>query len=219
MTDQTPARYRQQLVLGLAVVVICVLVSGVAHGVLDGRWTVQSDLIAFGEGLSDLPERCGDWVLNETRELSNNAQRLLRCHGSLVREYVNEQTGDRVTVAVLFGPRGPIAVHTPEVCYTSVGTEVAGPRESETVDADGIAHSFWKTAFIEWGDPKPAFEVWYGWSDGGPWLASERPRFWMTDNLFKLQLAGPYAENDTESPCQEFLAAFLPEVQDYLATL
>lgn len=207
------------MLIGLALAASLTLVSGVAHGFLDGRWAQQSDLKSFGNGLGELPESVGDWDLVEQSELADNARRLLRCHGSLVREYQNSNTGDRVSIALLFGPRGPIAVHTPEVCYSSVGTKPDGPRLARTVAIDGVDHTFWKTKFMREPNPEPVFEVWYGWSDGGKWFASEHPRFWMTENLFKIQLSGPASEFDSNSACRDFLTAFLPDVQEYLQTL
>lgn len=204
--------------IGLTVVIVGLLVSGVAHGYLDGRWAFNRDLEAFGNGLDELPERVGTWSLARRDELAANAQRILRCHGSLVREYVDDASGRRVSVAVLFGPRGPIAVHTPEICYSSVGTKVAGPTEAVTLeDVPGRA-SFWKTEFIQTPETEPSFEVWYGWSDGGDWVAAKNPRFWMTDQLFKIQLAGPVSGDDSGSAIRDFLNAFLPELNQYLST-
>ena len=205
--------------LGFVVIVAGLLLSGIAHGYLDGRWAFDRDLATFGEGLAELPETAGTWNMSSRDDLDPQAQRLLRCHGSMVREYVDDVTGRRVSVAVLFGPRGPIAVHTPEVCYSSVGTDVAGPRETEAVTSDDTEHTFWRSEFVRSPDPDPSFEVWYAWSDGGRWEARDYPRFWMTDNLFKIQLAGPPGDDDSVSACRDFLIAFLPELNRYLSTL
>lgn len=205
--------------LGLVVVTVGLLASGAAHGYLDGRWSANRDLRALGDRLSDLPERVGDWTVSRRDELSPSVQQVLRCHGSLVREYVDEASGRSVSVAVLFGPRGPMAVHTPEICYTSVGTKVAGPTRVVTIQGHGADSSFWKTEFIQNPDTEPSFEVWYAWSDGGDWIAAQHPRFWMTDQLFKIQLASRIGPGDDESAIRDFLAVFLPELNRYLATL
>lgn len=205
--------------LGLVVVTVGLLASGAAHGYLDGRWSANRDLRALGDRLPDVPERVGDWTVSRHDELSPSVQQVLRCHGSLVREYVDEASGRSVSVAVLFGPRGPMAVHTPEICYSSVGTKVAGPTRVVTLPGDEAGSSFWKTEFIRNPDTEPSFEVWYAWSDGGDWIAAQYPRFWMTDQLFKIQLASHIGPGDDESAIRDFLAVFLPELNRFLASL
>ena len=202
---------RKLLLSGCAVVVGLIGLSGAVHGFLGGRWTIPADLTAQGAELHQLPKQVGEWVQVDERPLQDNAQRLLRCYGSTLRDYRNERTGDVISVAVLFGPRGPIAVHTPEVCYSSAGTEPIGQRERRTIPTRPEPSDFWRTRFRQLGETEPSLEVWYGWSDGGRWQAADRPRFWMTDSLYKLQLAGPPISAATgQSPCENFLQAFLP---------
>ena len=195
------------------------LLSAVVHGYSDGRWARPTDWMAQGQRLAQLPERCGPWVLLKTMELDENAARILRCYGSAVRAYRNEQTKDVVTVAVLFGPRGPIAVHTPEICYSSVGTAQLGERVRNSLDVAGQSQALWSVRFAEKGSDgsmgEPSFEVWYAWSDGEAWLAAEKPRFWMTPNLYKVQVAGPVGQKGTP-PCEDFLKEFLPQLAPLL---
>ncbi len=202
-----------------AIVIVMTLLSAVVHGFSDGRWARPTDLIAQGQRLDQLPERCGPWVLLKTMELEENAARVLRCYGSTVRAYQNEQTKDIVNVAVLFGPRGPIAVHTPEICYSSVGTAQLGERVRNSLNVAGQSQGLWSVHFAERGSDEslgePSFEVWYAWSDGGAWLASENPRFWMTPNLYKVQVAGPVGQKGNP-PCEDFLKEFLPQLAPLL---
>ena len=188
------------------VVLFLTSVSGAVHGLLDGRWNKSVDSIAQGKKLENLPEQIGGWVLTEKKELNEKASQLLRVHGSVVRTYYNQSLDTEVTVAVLYGPRGPIAVHTPEICYKSVGTKLIGKRRAVELGNDEL----WSTRFGSEENGKPKFEVWYGWSDGGNWIAAEAPRFWMTDNLYKIQLAGPVGSSF--SPNEKFLAEFLPQL-------
>lgn len=202
-----------------AIVVAMTLLSAVVHGYSDGRWAQPTDWIAQGRRLTQLPERCGPWVLIETMPLQEDAARVLRCYGSTVRAYQNEHTSEIVNVAVLFGPRGPIAVHTPEICYSSVGTSQLGERVTRSLDVAGQTQGLWSVRFAEQGSDgsvgEPAFEVWYAWSDGGSWSAAEQPRFWMTTNLYKVQVAGPVGQKGTP-PCEDFLREFLPQLAPLL---
>ncbi|QDS96371.1 hypothetical protein FF011L_51790 [Roseimaritima multifibrata] len=194
----------------LIVVVGAILISGIVHGYLDGRWVDQVDVQALGSELNQLPEKCGDWELVAETDLESNAADLLQCYGSTVREYVQPATGQRVNLAVLFGPRGPIAVHTPEVCYSSKGTEPAGDRVQAAIAG---SDRFWKTQFKQRGANQNHLEVWYGWSDGGAWQAVDYPRVWMTDRLYKIQVASALNQETGESPINDFLQDFLPELK------
>ena len=196
----------------VAVIILLTLASGIVHGMLDGRWSRPDDLIAQASQLDNLPDKCGQWLLSERQELDESAAELLRCYGSQVRVYQHEQTDSTVTVAVLFGPRGPIAVHTPEICYSSVAKKQVGERRVKKITHSGSVDEFWSVKFAENPSPDPSLDVWYGWSDGGSWVASENPRFWMTDNLYKLQIAGPIGDSKFR-PCDDFLSEFLPQLQ------
>lgn len=192
-----------------AIIITLTLLSGIVHGIIDGRWAKAEDLIAKGSQLSEIPDEFGDWTLVETRELDPKAAEMLRCYGSSVRVYRNVTREIEITVAILYGPRGPIAVHTPEVCYSSVGTEQVGERKVENIRHGSAKDQFWSVKFAEGGDSAPTMEVWYGWNDGNGWIASKNPRFWMVDSLYKLQIAGPPGFADFR-PCKEFLTEFLP---------
>lgn len=202
----------------LATIVCCLLTlaSGVAHGWLDGRWVNHPDLTKAAQKLNDLPKRMGDWVYIEDRSLSDSAVQLLRCYGYTHRVYQNQASGARVTFAVLHGPRGPIAVHTPEICYSAAGMRVSGGRRKAIVKTESGQHSFWQISFLSKVDAKPALEVHYGWSDGKQWQAADHPRFWLTENLYKLQIAGTPPQANEPSPSQDFLEVMLPHLTPLL---
>ncbi|MCO8122488.1 EpsI family protein [Stieleria sp. TO1_6] len=191
------------------------LLSGVVHGYLDGRWTIGTDKQAVGDQLHDLPETLGDWTLVESGNLEENALQMLRCYGSFLNVYRHNDTKALVNVAVMYGPRGPIAVHTPEVCYSSQGTDLVRERRVETISVENQENRFWSVEFVRDNDPSSAFEVWYGWSDGGSWVAAENPRYWMTDDLYKIQLSGP-ASKTSFSACKSFLTALLPHLEQHI---
>jgi hypothetical protein len=189
-----------------------VLLSGVVHGMLDGRWSKASDMNEQGQGLSQLPDTCGEWEVVEKRELEQRAAEMLRCFGSEYRVYRHREQDVSVSVVLLFGPRGPIAVHTPEICYDSVGTEIVRERQAEKISTVKNQHQLWSVQFSSDENQDPDLEVWYAWSDGGGWKAAKHPRFWMTDSLYKIQLAGPIGQGGFQ-PCRDFLDAFLPQVE------
>lgn len=200
--------------LALAIALLLTLSSGLVHGYLDARWTGGEDLQAAAAKVVNLPEQVGPWVRVGDQKLPEAAESVLRCYGYLNREYWNPDSGDRVHVAVLFGPRGPIAVHTPEICYSSLGTEPIGSRIAETIASGGEEDELWHVQFARSGERDAFLDVWYGWSDGGAWYAGEYPRFWMTDRLYKIQLASSAVGGEGSSPCRDFLEHFLPVVRN-----
>lgn len=200
--------------VAIAIIFGMTLLSGIVHGYLDGRWADQADLNAIGARLADLPERCGDWALTQKLDLSANAARQLQCHGFESRRYTNEKTGVQIQVFVLFGPRGPIAVHTPEICFGSLGS-IVQERQLESISTATGRDDFWSVQFSTDSNQQPSMEVWYAWTHGTRWEASENPRYLLTKNLYKIQVAGPVS-NEFQQPCREFLEAFLPDLKTIL---
>ncbi len=212
MTDNPSELTAKRRRISVAVVIGLTLLSGVVHGNLHGRWGRGDEFAGTGARLHELPERCGDWKLAKQLELPDYAAKMLRCYGSEVRVYRNEVTNVSVNATVLFGPRGPTAVHTPEVCFKSVGTKQVGTRQVETLRSGNERHQLWSAKFSRQPLPEPSVETWWAWRDGSSWQASDNPRYGWTENLYKIQVAGPVGD-DTQQPCRDFLTAFLPHVE------
>jgi len=200
----------------LCVAATIAIASGLAHGWLDGRWVNKPDVDAIAAKLKELPSQVGDWMLVENQELSESAQSLLHCYGSSLQVYQNSNTGRRVNVAVLFGPRGPIAVHTPEICYSGQGLKQAGETKREAIEVGGEENTVWRVNFLSTLDSKPELDAYYAWSDGGKWQAADYPRVWLTGKLYKIQLACQPTENGGVSDAVLFLQQFLPKLQPLL---
>ena len=113
---------------------------------------------------------------------------------------------------VIYGPKGPVAVHTPEVCYSARAVNQTSSREAVGFDLDGEPGELWKLAFETNTFDKRKMSVYYGWSDGGAWTAAKNPRFWRTDYLYKIQTACQSSGNKEDST-DEFFKVFLPEVR------
>lgn len=199
----------------VVIVILLLMTSAVVHGSIDGRWSSTKNLVVEGAKIATLPETCGDWKLSSKVEIEENALEILRCHGWDQRQYRNEKTGQTILVAVMFGPRGPMAVHTPEVCGAGVGMDQTRERRVETVSTTLNRHQLWSIEFSDDEKPNGSIESWYGWSDGGAFQASKHPRIWLTDNLYKIQLSGP-AGSGADQPIRDFLADFVPQVESIL---
>jgi hypothetical protein len=206
----------RKFVTPLAIAATIAVVSGVAHGWLNDRWVNKPNLDATAAKLEELPKEFGDWLLVEDQELPDATQSLLQCYGYKLQVYENTKTGRRLTVAVLFGPRGPIAVHTPEVCYSGQGVMPEGDRVREVIDTGNEQHTLWRVDLQSRRDSKIAIEAHYGWSDGTKWQAAEYPRVWLTGQLYKIQLACQPTKAGEVSDAVLFLKEFLPKLQPLL---
>lgn len=207
---------RSQLITGLVSIALLTIVASLAQGYLDGRLQDTTSLQSRSSRLDDLPKKFGDWERMSEEDLEPSVQRLLQCYGHANHVYRNVRTGTEVSMALLFGPRGPIAVHTPDICYVSRGTVAVGKREVSQIEGDS-KDTFWRIQFRNGKEVEPSLESWYAWSDGGPWIASEHPRFWMTESLYKIQIAGPPGSSNGPSECKDFMQAITPVLRDCLS--
>lgn len=205
---------------GLAIAVGLIFFGGVLHGQWSNRWGVKPDLIALGEKLKTIPMTIGEWSCKEESALDKNVEKLLEVDDTkayISRVYIHQSTGEAVNVFVIFGPKGPVAVHTPEVCYNARDVRQISTRDAVGMDIDGLTGELWKLAFETNTFDKRKMSVYYGWSDGGPWTAAVNPRFWRTDYLYKIQTAC-LASGNKEDSTDEFFKVFLPELRKKMRT-
>jgi hypothetical protein len=197
---------------GVVSAIVMIALGGILHGHYSNRWGQPDNMMEVGARLKQVPLSIGEWSSNGDIELSETTLTLLECMGYLNRVYVSKSTGESVSVALTFGPKGPIAVHTPEICYSSRSVTAGDKRKSIENDFDGNRNSLWELIFTSNDIEKSKLHVTYGWSDGGPWLAAENPRFWRTDYLYKIQTASGLGKGNVAAT-NRFLQDFLPEIR------
>jgi len=198
--------------IGMASALALVLLGGVAHGVLSNRWGVSEDIQALGGQLRTIPMEIGPWKCEEEGKLDDKVADTLEAKGYISRVYVHQATGEAVNVFMVFGPKGPIAVHTPEVCYSARAVNQTEERQAVPCDYDGRDGTIWKLGFETNTIDKRKMSVYYGWTEGGPWQAANRPRFWRTDFLYKIQTSCQ-ATGKKEDSTDEFFKSFMPEAR------
>jgi hypothetical protein len=210
-SKQDPKRLIVLTVIAIAITTV----SGAVYGRWTQRWGPPVDLELAGSQLAEIPQQLGDWRMLEERPVEENVRQILECAGSVVRVYAHQETGAVVNVAVIVGPSGPTAVHTPEICYSSRDFEISGPRmKSWFKPPGGLSHSLWATTFRSRNAGRELLRVYYGWSAGDQWTASTSPRFEFGGSklLYKIQVAalvGPTNDDNSTDPCQDFMDAFL----------
>ena len=192
------------------------LVAAGYDGWLEQRWAEPADRQTAPRRLASVPEQFADWELESSDALEPSVVKMLRCSGYLNRVYRHRVTDERVHVAVLAGPAGPISVHTPEICYSSRDYQtVDAPRRIQIRPQQRPDEALWETTFRENKSEGSLLRVVYGWSSGDFWKAPSQPRFSFGGEplLYKLQLAvyqAPGAELESTDACRDFLRDFLP---------
>lgn len=210
----------QSLAIGLSSLLAIVTVGvGWFEGRLSNRWGEPADLVSAGVALANVPQRVGDWEMISSEPFSDEVAQMLECAGNFTRVYENRLTGEQVNVALLVGPPGPTAVHTPEICYSSRDHQIVESRIAVRAGAEGgLPHTLWTLTFRSNDIEQSMLRVYYGWhAADGTWEASENPRFEFggANLLYKIQVAGRTPANIAPSggdSCSRFLQVFLPAV-------
>src|SRR5262245_775541 len=111
---------------------LIVIGSGIAHGLCSDRWSTSEELPVAITALSRLPTTFDEW---EGADLSLDPAAMQRgeISGSVVRRYVHCSTEQEMMVMLVCGRSGPIAVHTPDVCYQGAGYRMASDRSRQVV--------------------------------------------------------------------------------------
>jgi hypothetical protein len=210
------------LIFGIAITVGLTIASGAMQGMLSNRWGPSDSLRQVGAKIESLPKSFAAWDMKKSDVMEQYALDQLQPAGYVQRVYVNRDTGAAVSITVLVGMSGPIAVHTPEVCYGSRDHQQQGQRQAIVVPcATGGKETVWKTTFRMKGIDAHVVNIYYAWSAGDHWAAAESPRLSYATKpfLYKIQLASqvPTWLNDPATdPGLQFLTDFLPVLQKHL---
>jgi Protein of unknown function (DUF3485) len=196
--------------------------SGLANGLLVNRWGHSADLEAAAARCDDVGMTLGDWE-GQAAEIDARQLAIADVANHLSRKYKNRVTGQTVTVLLLCGRPGPLAVHTPDVCYKGGGYAMVGKAEKRPCETKPTgAAEFWTARFSKPGVPPQPLRIFWAWNNGGAWTASDAPRwtFARSGYLYKLYVIHGMSSTDEpldEDPCLEFFKVLLPELQRRLS--
>jgi hypothetical protein len=211
----------RRLCLPAALVVI--VVSGLAHGLAVDRWGASADRRLAVARLSAIPSVIGDWA-GESLSLPERQVAVSGIDGYVLRRYVNQHSGERVTVLIVCGKPGPVALHTPDVCFEAQGYAQAGAAGVHALPAAGdeLPHEMKVGKFARAG---PALaddlRIAWSWTADGRWQVPESPRvaFRNQGALYKLYVmrSAPRVEGPFEKdPATAFIKLLLPELRSSL---
>ena len=216
--------------LGLALIVALTVASAVVQGSIRNRWGPSEAMRAAAQELRNVPNTFGGpqndrWQLKTTEttdKLPDDEVEMLECIGYVNRCYENRRTGEQVNVFVVLGPAGPIAVHTPEICFSTQNYTSRDTRQPIAIPtAEEHDDELWALSFKTKNVGENLLRVYYGWTTSGRWSATDNPRFAFVGSpyLYKIQLASemPAGSNlKTTDTCREFLKDFLPVLRKHL---
>ena len=194
--------------------------SGLAHGLLTGRWTPVEDHSQFARQIDQVPHVIGDYECKD-REMDVKPEERVSAH--MLRRYVHRATGATISVWVARGAPGPLSMHTPDYCYRASGYEMSGSPAKYALAAGeaGDRAEFWTAEFSK---AKPTgtehIRVFWAWSTGGAWEAPESARvaYARAPRLYKLYFvcSADGRRLDDGDPTVEFMKRFLPELGRFM---
>jgi hypothetical protein len=196
-----------------------VVAFGVAEGLLTNRWHVSHEPEQAAERLAGLPLRVGTWE-GEAETMDADEVTKAELTGYARRRYVDPQSGAALSVLLVCGRPGPIASHTPDLCYLGNGYRLAAAPERQRIDTDPPAE-LWVGQFDKDSAVPERLRIAWSWTATGAWSAPDNPRaaFARAPALYKVyvvrQLVGP-EDASAKDPAADFLKVFLPQVHECL---
>jgi hypothetical protein len=205
--------------LPLAAAFLLLALSGIVHGLWTGRWGMAPDLEKAAARCDQVAMNLGEW---EGQATEIDARQLAQAEvvGHCSRLYKNRLTGQEVMILLICGRRGPISVHTPDVCYKGAGYGIVGEQEQYRSEAGAEFHT---ARFAKPGVGPDPLRIFWAWSDAGaPLRAPENPRlaFARSEALYKLYVIRRMrnVEEPLDSdPCLDFFKVFVPELKKCLS--
>ncbi len=170
---------------------LIVVATGLVTGLWANRWANTSELDAAVARLNRLPLEIGDWT-GQLEPVNPREFKGADVDGFVVASYSNRRLGRRVGLLLVCGRPGPVAVHTPEVCYPGAGFELAQDRPAKVVVEAGPGDppaEFRSALFRQQEAVTPAsLRIYWSWNSIGKWAVPEYPRIAFSGRpyLYKL---------------------------------
>jgi len=211
-------------VLAQALAFLLLAVSGVVHGLWTGRWGPSAALEAAAR-CDRVAMTLGDWE-GQATVLPPRHLAVAEIAGYVSRRYVNRGTGQTVSVLLVCGRPGPIAVHAPTVCFEGSGYHMLDNEEKYTLQpsTDSGPANFRTVRFQKPGVAPETLRIFWSWRGRGAWMVPDKPRltFARSGFLYKLYVVHRLSSADDpleEDPALDFLRLLLPELQRCLSPI
>jgi hypothetical protein len=186
----------------------------------------ERQLQAANDGLRNLPTTIGPWRSIPGEALSEAALRILQCRAHASLSFINDETGERVSLILMAGAAGPMVAHTPESCYESGSFEMVEAARTESISsAGGRTDTFERVTFRPKSGGPALQRIYHAWCRSrGRWEAPRNPRLSLGGEamLYKLQLATsvpdkPADDSAGSDACRHFLEVLIPALDHTLS--
>ncbi|MGL6225749.1 MAG: exosortase-associated EpsI family protein [Thermoguttaceae bacterium] len=220
-TEQTTPEKGGQSGLIVRVVVVLLLTAVMTYvaGANWGRWGgFSKQMENASQSLELIPKSFGDWEAGEDEQLNQTSVDMLELADYIVRQFVNQKTGERVSVLMMVGPTGRLVVHTPQVCFGGRNFKMMSDPIPVSFPGTGKeANNLSKLVFKNQSMNGGTKIFYYGVSTGGPWMPiTNTSRYDLQGNrfLYKLQLEAFVKDEFERDDCiKRFLNEFLPLIE------
>jgi Protein of unknown function (DUF3485) len=203
---------RQMLPVAVAAGVL--ILTGVVHGLWTDRWARSQEAAAAAARLQDIRLSLGDW---QGQGLEVEPAQVEGVSGYFLARYVNARDGSTALVFLVAGRPGPVAEHTPDVCYKASGYKVSAIQPYQP--SLGSPAEFATALLLQnRSAERKNLRIYWAWSATGPWSAPDNPRlaFARYPALYKLYVIRDLSSTDQpveDASCRDLLRQLLPELQ------
>lgn len=181
------------------------------------RWGEDQEVAELAARIDQFPKQIGDWVTVSDQELLASVSDILQPFTSISRTYKNTRNNSEVTVFILFGPTGPTAVHTPDICFNAREYRIRGERRSVPIGPGPAESRCFVTEFVSRSADRHVLKSWYAWTRDGIWQSPEDARYHFADGryLVKVQVAAKY-DNDRQMQEDRGVQEFMRDLEQTL---
>lgn len=186
---------------------------------------VKSEAAPFP--MSQLPRVAGSWQAGQGSEtqLDPDVARIAGSTDHIVRNYLDEKSGEQASALVLYGMAATVFAHTPEACYPSAGYQlVKGPVDG-TITLPGAKEPVsyrWAIYVKRVAGISRYEEAIYTFRHNGDWLPDIAGRWKMFryhPGIFKIQIAHPVSnlsESGKGGACEQLLTEIVRQIEGRL---
>lgn len=200
------------------------IATGYLHGSWTDRWAPSRSVGEAAARLARVPEVIGGWR-GESAQMDAKVVAMAGIDGYVMRRYVDPEAGTAVSVLLVCGRPGPIAAHTPEVCYGGAGYEALTETAHQAVRVGGAAPpaDFFTAVFGKTRAAAPeSLRIFWSWNGGEGWETSDHPRlrFARHGALYKLYVVRELGARGRlpadADPALDFVKQLLPQLDKAL---
>ncbi len=201
-----------------------VIATAIVAGQQSNRWKTSHELDVAAARLERVPLVIGDWA-GRAEPIDPRAMTAAEVDGFLMRRYESRRTGRNIGVLLVCGRPGPVAVHTPDVCYPGAGYEMAQPQPQRSVLSLGTGHAdaefFWAGFRRDGSITRDGLRVQWSWNATNKWSAPDNARLAFAGQpfLYKLYVISEMTGEDEPADVgaeTDFLRQLLPELEKVL---